>query len=234
MDARRVDGTGTQAHPRCDPAGWSIVVTVNESNAIHAFKATIGAEPLFPTIKADRRARVQDTAISAEAMLPGGPYDLWRADEPSRRVKDLAGAFAENPKLPKMLRRKEILDTIDQGVPRRHLRRLPRPTDKSIKTWWRTRIDEAARAEPALELCLPDKATLSELDPNVLGPGVLPELWAGESVTVADVIAYFGGGRTVTVQREGLLRADRHPRPVRAPRSRPPSPTPSASAFSGS
>lgn len=36
---------------------WSIVVTVNESNAVHAFKATIGAEPLFPTIKADRRAR---------------------------------------------------------------------------------------------------------------------------------------------------------------------------------
>ena len=35
---------------------WSIVVTVNESNAVHAFKVTIGAEPLFPTIKAARRA----------------------------------------------------------------------------------------------------------------------------------------------------------------------------------
>ena len=182
---------------------WSIVVTVNESNAIHAFKAMIDAEPLFPTIKADRRARVQDTAVSAEAMLPGGPYDLWRADEPSRRVKDLAGAFAENPKLPKMLRRKEILDTIDQGVlDGIFVAALVRP-DKSTKTWWRTRIDEAARAEPALELCLPDKATLSELDPNVLAPGVLPELWGGESSAVADVVAYFGGGRTVTVQHEG-------------------------------
>ena len=148
---------------------WSIVVTVNESNAIHAFKATIGAEPLFPTIKADRRARVQDTAISAEAMLPGGPYDLWRADEPSRRVKDLAGAFAENPKLPKMLRRKEILDTIDQGVlDGIFVASLVRP-DKSIKTWWRTRIDEAARVEPALELCLPDKATLVRTRPECAG-----------------------------------------------------------------
>ena len=182
---------------------WSIVVTVNESNAVHAFKVTIGAEPLFPTIKADRRARVQDTAISAEAMLPGGPYDLWRAGEPSRRVKDLAGAFAENPKLPKMLRRKEILDTIDQGVlDGIFVASLVRP-DKSVKTWWRMRIDEAARAEPALELCLPDKATLSELGPNVLAPGVLPELWAGDSVAVADVVAYFAGGRTVTVQHEG-------------------------------
>ena len=182
---------------------WSIVVTVNESNAIHAFKATIGAEALFPTIKADRRARVQDTAISAEAMLPGGPYDLWRADEPSRRVKDLAGAFAESPKLPKMLRRKEILDTIDRGVlDGIFVASLVRP-DKSIKTWWRTRIDEAALTEPALELCLPDKATLSELDPHVVVPGVLPELWAGESVAVADIVAYFAGGRTVTVQHEG-------------------------------
>ena len=95
---------------------WAIIVTVNELNDIQAFKLTVGSEPLFATVKADRRARIQETAVSAEAMLPGGPYDLWRTGESSRRVKDLAGAFAENPKLPKMLRRKEILDTIERGV----------------------------------------------------------------------------------------------------------------------
>lgn len=95
---------------------WSIVVMVNEQNDIQAFKITVGSEPLFATVKADKRSRIQETAISAEAMLPGGPYDLWREDEPSRRVKDLVSAFAENPKLPKMLRQKEILDTIDNGV----------------------------------------------------------------------------------------------------------------------
>ncbi len=182
---------------------WAIVVTVNERNDIQAFKVTVGAEPLFPTVKADRRARIQETAISAEAMLPGGPYDLWRVGEPSRRVKDLVGAFAENPKLPKMLRHKEILDTIDRGV---HdgifVASLTRP-DRSVRTWWRTPIDEASRGEPALELFLPDKATLSELDPNALAPDVLPELWAGGSVAVADIVAYFADGRTVTVQREG-------------------------------
>ena len=148
--------------------------------------------------------RVSRTPRSApRRCCPAAPYDLWRAGEPSRRVKDLAGAFAENPKLPKMLRRKEILDTIDQGVlDGIFVASLVRP-DKSVKTWWRTRIDEAARAEPALELCLPGGATLSELDPNVLVPSVLPELWAGESVAVTEVIAYFAGGRTVTVQHEG-------------------------------
>ena len=182
---------------------WSIVVTVNEQNDIHAFKVTVGSEPLFATVKADKRSRIQDTAISAEAMLPGGPYDLWREDEPSRRVKDLVSAFAENPKLPKMLRQKEILDTVDQGVQAGiFVASLTRP-DKSVKTWWRTPIDEAARREPALEVLLPEKATLSELHPSVLAPGVLPGLWNGDAVTVADVISYFAGGRTVMVQREG-------------------------------
>ena len=102
-----------------------------------------------------------------------------------------------------MLRRKEILDTIDHGVlDGIFVASLVRP-DKSVRMWWRTRIDEAARAESALELCLPDGATLSELDPHVLAPGVLPELWTAESVAVAEVVAYFAGGRTVTVQHEG-------------------------------
>ncbi len=189
--------------PEAIRQAWSVVVAVDERNEIRAFKVTVGAEPLFATVKADRRARIRETAISAEAMLPGGPYDLWREDEPSRRVKDLAGAFAENPKLPKMLRRKEILDTIDNGVRSGiFVASLARP-DKSVRTWWRAPIDEAARAEPALELFLPDKAVLSELDPGVLAPGALPELWAGESVALADVAAYFAGGRTATLPREG-------------------------------
>ena len=170
---------------------WSIVITVNEQNDIHAFKITVGADPLFSTVKADKRSRIQDTAISAEAMLPGGPYDLWRKDEPSRRVKDLVSAFAENPKLPKMLRQKEILDTVDQGVRDGiFVASLTRP-DKSVKTFWRTSIDENARDEPALEVFVPEKATLSDLHPSSLAPGALPGLWKGDTITVADAIGFF-------------------------------------------
>ena len=76
-----------------------MVVTVSASDAIHAFRVVIGDEPLFTTIKADRRSRIQETAISAEAMLPGGPYDLWREDEQARRVKDLADQIPEIAKV---------------------------------------------------------------------------------------------------------------------------------------
>jgi len=54
-----------------------------------------------------------------------------------------------------------------------------------------------------IEVFLADKLTLSELHPGILASGVLPGLWTGDGVTVADVIAYFVGGRTVTVQRDG-------------------------------
>ena len=182
---------------------WSIVITVNEANDIQAFKITIGAEPLFSTVKGDKRARIQDTTISAEAMLPGGPYDLWREDEASRRVKDMVGAFAQNPKLPKMLRQKEILDTVDQGVQAGVFVASQTRPDRSVKTWWRTPIDEVAKKEPALELFLPEKADLSEIKPTVLAPNVLPGLWAGDAISVFDVTAYFAGGKTVMVAHEG-------------------------------
>jgi hypothetical protein len=193
-----------KAVPEAIRQAWSIVVAVNEQNDIQAFKITVGGEPLFAAIKADKRSRIQETAISAEAMLPGGPYDLWREDEPSRRVKDLVGAFAENPKLPKMLRQKAILDTIDNGVGSGiFIATLVRPDQSVVGTWWRVPIPESARSEPALEVFLPAKAVLSELHPSVLARGVLPDLWTGESLAVVDAIAYFSGGRTVMVQREG-------------------------------
>lgn len=182
---------------------WSIVIAVNEQNDVHAFKITVGADPLFSTIKGDKRSRIQDSAISAEAMLPGGPYDLWRKDEPSRRVKDLVSAFAENPKLPKMLRQKEILDTVDQGVRDGiFVASLTRP-DKSIKTFWRTSLDESSRTELALEVFLPEKAVLSELHPGSLSPGALPGLWRGDTITVADAISFFAASHTVMVKRDG-------------------------------
>ncbi len=191
---RRIPGAMRQA--------WSIVVTVNERNDVHAFKVTVGDGPLFATIKADKRARIQDSAISAEAILPGGPYDLWREDEPSRRVRDMASAFASNPKLPKMLRPQQILDTIDLGVRDGvFVASLARP-DRSVRTWWRTPIEESARSQPELELFLPDRAALSELDPSLLKPGALPELWTDDSITVAQVVDYFARGRTVNVPRE--------------------------------
>ena len=72
--------------------------------------------------------------MSADALLPDGPYDLWRAGETRRFVKDLVGAFAQFPHLPKMLNRKAILDTLVAGCEAgMFVLQLTRP-DRSVLT----------------------------------------------------------------------------------------------------
>ena len=163
--------------PEAVRQAYSVVVTVDENNIVHAFKVVVTGEPLFTIIKADQRARIQETAVSSEAMVPGGPYDLWREGEDSRRVKDLVGAFAQFPKLPKMLRPKEVLDTVVHGVRQgTWVARLVRP-DRTARTFWRTEVDETALQDPALEVLLPEAAELGGIAPDLLVHEKLPGLW---------------------------------------------------------
>jgi hypothetical protein len=189
--------------PEAIRQAYSIVVTVSEQNDIQAFKVTIGSDPLFKIIKDDVRSRIQDTAISADALLPGGPYDLWRAGETARRLKDLEGAFAQFPHLPKMLNRKAIHDTLMDGcVDGILVLRLVRP-DKTFRTFWRQRPDDVAIKEPALEVVLPENATLSEFPTGITSPNALPGLWEKPTITLKDLLDYFSGGRVVKVQKQG-------------------------------
>ena len=147
---------------------------------------------------------VQDTAITAAALLPGGPYDLWRQGETSRRVKDLAGAFAQLPHLPKMLKSQAIVETLVDGCEQgTFVLKLTRP-DRTFRTWWRSRPDDAALSDPALELVLPEAAELGEISGSLLAPKVLPDLWAGEEITVQAVMDYFDGTKVVQVDRGGF------------------------------
>jgi len=190
--------------PEAIKQAYCIVVTVSEKNEVHAFKITTTADPAFSTIKSDPRSRIRDTAITAETLLPTGPYNLWREGETSRRVKDLAGAFTQLPHLPKMLKAQAILDTLAEGcVGGIFVLRLMRP-DRTFRTWWRSRPDTAALDDPALELVLPQAAELGEMTPGLLCPGTLPELWAGDAITLDQAVAYFDGTKVVQIQREGF------------------------------
>ena len=202
MLIREIDAA-RQRVPEAIRQAYSIVVTANEDSAVSAFKIAVSEEPLFVTIKADKRARIQETAISSEAMMPGGPYDLWREGEDSKRVSILVGAFAQFPKLPKMLHRKEILDTIVHGVREGiWVAQTTRP-DRTTKTFWRTSIDEQLLSDSALEVFLPESAVLSDVEPGLLAYEVLPGLWTKDAVTVKDITDYFAGGEIVTVPQEG-------------------------------
>ncbi len=171
---------------------YCIVVTVSDKNEIQAFKIAVDGGPLFTRIKEDKdkRARIQDSPVSADALLPDGPYDLWREGEKSRRLKDLVGAFALLPHLPKMLNRSAILETPVLGCKEgQFVLRVIRP-DRSVRTFWRQEPDEQAIKDPTLEVVLPEAAEVVELSSDVLLPGRLPGLWQAESISFGDVTVY--------------------------------------------
>jgi hypothetical protein len=189
--------------PEAIRQAYCIAIAVNEKNEIQAYKVTLSNEPLFTSAKNDERIRIRETPVNAEALLPGGPYDLWRPGESSRRLKDLVGAFAQFPQLPKMLNRKAILDTLVDGcADGLFVLRLTRP-DKSVRSFWRQRPDEVALKEPALEVVLPESAELTEMDSALLAPNTLPGLWKAEKVAVGDILEYFAGGKVIKVARQG-------------------------------
>lgn len=182
---------------------YCIVVTQSAAGDIQAFKISPSDEPLFLTIKGDSRSRVEDTAVSADALLPGGPYDLWRPGETSRRIKDLVGAFAQVPKLPKMLRRGEILETLVDGARQGFfVLRQMRP-DKSFRTIWRQDVSaDDIEKDPSWEVVLPESAQLEEIPASLLSPEALPELWpASKQIAVSDAVNYFTGSKYVTTRR---------------------------------
>ncbi len=191
--------------PEAIHQAYCIVVTVSDKDQVQAFKITVSDEAHFQTIKKDSRSRVQDTAITAEALLPDGPYNLWKDGETSRRVKDLAGAFAQLPHLPKMLKSQAIVETlVDGGVQGTFVLKVTRP-DRTFRTWWRTRPDDAALNDPAMELVLPESAELGEIAADLLAPNVLPDLWTGDEITVQAVMDYFDGKKIVQVDKGGFM-----------------------------
>lgn len=184
---------------------YCLVVTVSDKNDIQGFKLTVGgSDVLFNLIKNDERSRIRDTAVTADALLPGGPYNLWHGGETSRRVKDLVGAFAQVPKLPKMLRRKEILATLLDGARQGFfVLRVTRP-DKTVRTMWRQEVEASDQQEPSLEVVLPEAAELTDIAPSLLTPGTLPGLWPAVdgTITVGELLQYFGGETVVQMRRE--------------------------------
>lgn len=195
--------TSRKAIPDMIRQGYCIVVTVDENNKIQAYRISPSNDPLFVVIKRDERIRIQETAVSAEALLPGGPYDLWREGDTARRLKDLVTAFAQFPHLPKMLNRQAILDTLVNGCREgMFVLRQPRP-DKTFRTFWHQIPDDIALKEPSLEVVLPEAAVLSELSSEILSPNYLPGLWEKSEVQIKELYSYFAGAHVVQVQKEG-------------------------------
>jgi hypothetical protein len=199
--------------PESIKQAYCLGVTVSEKNLIIAFKVQVDSESLFNSLKAESsKSRIQETPITAEAILPRGAYDLWREDEPSRRFQDLVGAFAQRTNLPKMLKTESIRDTLINGCQEGIFVLRYQRGDRSWKTFWRGRPDEIALKEASLEAILPQHAQLSDIEPHLLLPNTLPQLWLTEQLSVEKVYEYFSGKHSVEIPHEGYTEALAIPR----------------------
>jgi len=80
---------------------YCIVVTVSADNELQAFKIQVSDAPLFATIKSDARSRIQETAISPDAVLPGAHTSCGTTMKNSRRcapgwLPSRVSAFAQD------------------------------------------------------------------------------------------------------------------------------------------
>lgn len=182
---------------------YSVVVTVNDKNETMAYRVNVDNTPLFSRIVADRKIRIESTAVNAEALLPGGPYDLWAEGEQARFVKDLVGAFASTARLPKMLNRAAILETLIAGCEAGDFVLRVTRSDKSVRSFWKSRPDSHTLEEPSLEVVLSDAAQLTELDWTLLLPGALPGLWTGDALAFPRLAEYFSGTHFEPVDKGG-------------------------------
>jgi len=173
---------------------YCIAVTYGSTKEIQAFKLTVGAEPLFTTVKNDERARIQETAVEPSALLPDGPYKIWPDKAKSVLARDLVEGFFRYPRLPKLVSPEIVRDTLVRGCLDGTFALRYTRGDGSVRTYWLEKPEDAALEDKSLEAVLPQHASLAELNPALLEPGALPSLWSGDSLTIADVYAYFAGG----------------------------------------
>src|SRR5436305_8852707 len=153
---------------------YTIVDTGSEKNYIIAFNIVLRDNtPLFHVIKADPQARILEGAVTAQALLPEGPYNLWHEGETEYRVNDMEKAFAQFYRLPKMLNRRAIVETLLDGCRNGLFVLRSTRSDHSCKTFWYEAPDMASVKDLNLDVVLSEEASLTMIPTRLLSPGTL-------------------------------------------------------------
>lgn len=186
---------------------WCIVISVAESGDTTAWKLSGVGESLFQAIKNDpqRRCRIQDRSVAPDSLLPGGPFDTWGEHQVSKRLVDLVDSFGQNPRLPKMLNRRGVFETVLDGVKSgRFVLRQQRP-DRFWRTAWLQELPlDQVEKDSTWEIVLPEAAELTEFAPALLEDGRIPTLWENGGFEVAKLYELFSGNRSIPMLFDGF------------------------------
>jgi hypothetical protein len=165
---------------------YELVVFLEKDGSVQAKKITMGAQSLFATLLQEPAFRLFRQKIDAEAIMPTGLYPVWPASDPSVRVRDLYQEFGRQPRRPKLLSSRTVLNTIEDAVQGGVLAVRCVRSDGSEQWFWRSMIDITDWQDTA-EAWLPAKAKLTSLVTGAVLPSSLKGLWPKEDsgVTIA-------------------------------------------------
>ena len=179
-------------------SAYSVLIAVDEDGDIKASSLPPGTDSPFERVKVALIAEdgLLTTSLDPDLLTPDSYFDIWGENETAKPVRGLYGMFASLSRLPRLLNRQVFIDTLRRGVTEgRVVLRAVRP-DGSQQTHWReylTADEDFWKKE--LEIVPIEHAELHNLNPELLAPGRLPELWQGDNVstTIGAIREFFNG-----------------------------------------
>ena len=159
-------------------SAYSIRIALDEDGEVEARQLT-GTGPAFERVKVllEEEERLLATSLDPDLLQPGSYLELWGNNETSKPVHGLYGMFGSLPRLPKLLNRQVFLETLRRGVEEGKVVLRDVRGDGSQNTYWRQSVSDEDLSKKGLEIVPVEHAELHNLDPELLRPGVLPELW---------------------------------------------------------
>ena len=193
---------------------YELVLYLEKDGSIQSKKITLGAQSLFATLMQEPSLRLFREKIDAEAIMPNGLYPVWPETDSHIRVPDLYQQFGRDPRLPKLLSGKTVLNTIENAVQRGVLAVCCVRADQSKAWFWRSTIDVADWGKTA-EAWLPGQATLNALSSAAVLPTALLGLWpkTDDGVRLSDVYAWFDGAHFYEEETQPGYPAESRPIP---------------------
>jgi hypothetical protein len=188
---------------------YSVLIALDEDGQIKAQQLPPGRDPAFQRVKAflEEEERLLTTALDPDLLTPDSYLELWGADETSKPVQGLYGMFASVPRLPRMLSRKVFLHTIRRGVAEGKIVLRDVRGDGSQNTYWRRAPDDELLWQRGAEIVPVEHAELHRLEPELLRPKAIPELWEGDAfpLKVSAILEYFNGEEAPKLASDAIL-----------------------------
>ncbi len=207
MQRKQEDGTGISESVA---SAYSVLIAIDEDGEIKANALSSGSESLFERTKEFlvKEDRLLTTSLDPDLLTPESYFELWKEDETAKPIQELYGMFANFPRLPRMLNRQVFIETLRRGVTEGQIvLRTVRP-DGSQQTFWREApTDDEELWKKDLEIVPIEYAELHNLNPELLRPGQLSEIWQEDNVptTIGAIRNFFDGDVAPKLESDKIL-----------------------------